>query len=79
MSSVVLLSLNMFVVISLINVLNSRNLAYSGPAKARHNILLVTRAGRLRVLKWAPFVFRIIIIILGVDFRSYADWFAAPS
>ena len=47
------------------NVLNSRNLAYSGPAKARHNILLVTRDGRLRVLKWAPFVFRIIIIILG--------------
>ena len=43
-------------------------------------ILLITRprpkAGG-RVLKWAPFVFRIFIFIiflfLGVDFRSYAD------
>ena len=44
-------------------------------------------AGRLRVLKWARFVLRIVIIfvflifififIFGVDFRSYADWFAA--
>ena len=39
---------------------------------------LITWAGRHRVLKWASFVFRIIIfIIFGVDFRSYADWFAA--
>ena len=36
-----------------------------------------TRAGRHRVLKWAPFVFRIFIFIIfgGVDFRSYADTF----
>ena len=34
--------------------------------------VLITRAGRRRVLKWAPFVFLF-------DFRAYADWFAGPS
>ena len=29
------------------------------------HVRFITRAGRHRVLKWAPFVFRIIIIILG--------------
>ena len=34
---------------------------------------LITRAGRHQVLKWDPFVF----VFLGVDLRSYADWFVA--
>ena len=45
--------------------------------------LFITRAGRLRVLKWAPFVFLLLLLLLllllpifGVDFRSYAVWFA---
>ena len=43
--------------------------------------VLITRAERRRVLKWAPFVFRIIIFIIifiiffRVDFRSFADTF----
>ena len=36
---------------------------------------LVTRAVRHRVLKWAWFVFGIIIFV-GVDFRSFVDWLA---
>ena len=38
---------------------------------------ITTRAVRLRVLKCRWFVFRIIFIFGEVDFRSYADWFAA--
>ena len=44
-------------------------------------LFIITRAERHRVLKWAPFVFRIIFFIFfififfRVDFRSFADTF----
>ena len=41
------------------------------------SVVIITRAVRHRVLKWAPFVFHI-IIFWGVDFRSYANWLVRP-
>ena len=48
-------------------------LPYTGKAF----VFIISRAKRHRVLKWAPFVFRIFILIViiffRVDFRSFAD------